>query len=120
MMLRNLRAAILTTAALAAALIAVGCGQSKPSGTANQPKDKASATASAADSGWWCIEHGVPEAECSICSSKAAAQFKAKGDWCAEHNRAESQCFICNPKRAEKYVALYEAKVGKKPPKPTE
>ncbi len=67
-------------------------------------------------SGWWCKEHGIPEEECSMCSAKAAAEFKAKGDWCEEHNRAESQCFKCDPKRAEKYAKLYEAKYGKQPP----
>ena len=34
-----------------------------------------------------------------------------------EHNRAESQCFKCDPSRAEKFVKLYEAKFGTKPPK---
>ncbi len=67
-------------------------------------------------SGWWCVEHGIPEEECSMCSAKAADDFKAKGDWCEEHNRAESQCFICDPSRAEKYTRLYEAKFGHAPP----
>ena len=71
-------------------------------------------------SGWWCVEHGIPEEECSMCSAKAAAAFKEKDDWCEEHNRAESQCFKCDPTRAEKYAKLYEAKFGEKPPKPTE
>ena len=71
-------------------------------------------------SGWWCAEHGVPEKECSVCSSSAAEKFKAKGDWCEEHNRAESQCFKCDPSRAEKYAKLYEAKFGKAPPKANE
>ena len=70
--------------------------------------------------GWWCVEHGIPEEECSMCSSKAADDFKAKGDWCEEHNRAESQCFQCDPSRAEKFVKLYEAKFGEKPPQPSE
>jgi hypothetical protein len=67
-------------------------------------------------SGWWCAEHGVPEEECSMCSSTAAADFKAKGDWCETHNRAHSQCFVCDPSQAEKFVKLYEAKFGTKPP----
>ena len=65
-------------------------------------------------------EHGVPEEECSLCSTKAAAKFKENGDGCDEHNRAESQCFQCDPSRAEKFAKLYEAKFGEKPPKPTE
>lgn len=74
----------------------------------------------AAHAGWWCVEHGIPEADCSLCSAQAAAQCREKGDWCEEHNRAESQCFICDPSRAEKFAALYEARIGEKPPKPTE
>ncbi len=67
-------------------------------------------------SGWWCDEHGVPEAECSMCSGKVAAEFKKKGDWCDLHDRAKSQCFICDPSLAAKYAARYEAKYGKQPP----
>ncbi|MDA1017315.1 MAG: RND transporter [Planctomycetota bacterium] len=73
-----------------------------------------------AHSGWWCVEHGVPEGECSRCDSSLIAGFKAKGDWCEKHDLPESQCFKCDPKRAEKYIARYEAKYGKKPPEPTE
>lgn len=69
--------------------------------------------------GWWCDEHGIPEAECSMCAPKVAAAFKAKGDWCDKHDRALSQCFICNPKLKEKFAAMYRAKYGKEPP-PTE
>ncbi|MDR1142160.1 MAG: hypothetical protein LBL62_10740 [Planctomycetaceae bacterium] len=65
----------------------------------------------------WCIEHELPEKDCSLCNSKVAAEFKKNGDWCKEHNRAESQCFICDPSRKEKFVAQYEAQYGKKPPK---
>jgi|GEM_PF-1046843 len=67
-------------------------------------------------SGWWCGEHGLPEAECSLCNSKVAAAFKAKGDWCDEHDRAKSQCFKCDPKLREKFAAVYRAKEGKEPP----
>jgi hypothetical protein len=69
-------------------------------------------------SSWWCDEHGVPEAECSMCSAKVAAAFKKKGDWCEKHDRAKSQCFICDPSLEAKYAARYEAKYGKKPPIP--
>jgi cobalt-zinc-cadmium efflux system membrane fusion protein len=101
---------------LVVTLVVIGCAQKGTPGAPGQ----SSATALGDQSGWWCNEHGVPEEECSICSSKAAADFKKKGDWCKEHNRAESQCFLCSPARADKYAALYEAKFGKKPPKPTE
>ena len=66
--------------------------------------------------GWWCVEHGIPEDDCSLCSSTAAKKFKEKGDWCETHNRAESQCFKCDPERAKKFAKLYEAKVGRAPP----
>src|SRR5688572_12929456 len=66
--------------------------------------------------GWWCDEHGVPEAECALCNSKLVADFKAKGDWCDMHSRPDSQCFACNPELETKYSQLFEAKAGKKPP----
>jgi len=99
-----------------------GCADVKPA--ANKPAgsnvagtNTATSTATADNhSGWWCAEHGIPEEQCSMCSSKAAADCKAKGDWCEEHNRAESQCFICDPSRAESFAKLYEAKYGEKPP----
>jgi cobalt-zinc-cadmium efflux system membrane fusion protein len=70
------------------------------------------------ESAWWCIEHGIPEAICSMCDSKVAADLQKKGDWCKEHDRAESQCFICNPELETKFAAQFEAKFGRKPPKP--
>jgi len=109
-----------------AVLVLTGCGQ--------QPSDQGAAQVAAesheghshaeGDShdhgGWWCVEHGVPEEECSMCSAKAADACKAKGDWCEEHNRAESQCFKCDPSRAEKFAKLYAAKFGHQPPQPIE
>ncbi|MBS0205789.1 MAG: RND transporter [Planctomycetes bacterium] len=71
-----------------------------------------------AHDGWWCNEHGVPEAECALCNSRIAADFQKKGDWCKEHDRPDSQCFICHPEKLDAYAARYEAKFGKKPPKP--
>ena len=100
---------------LAVSLMTIGCGQADKTagGSAKTPKANDHSL-------WWCVEHGIPEEDCSMCSAKAAAQFKAEGDWCKQHDRAESQCFICNPERAKTFAALYEAKYGKKPPKPTE
>ncbi len=68
--------------------------------------------------GWWCDEHGVPEEVCALCNAKLVADFKAKGDWCKEHDRPDSQCFICHPEKEAEFAAQYEAKYGKKPPKP--
>jgi hypothetical protein len=70
--------------------------------------------------GWWCDEHGVPEAECALCNPKLVESFKAKGDWCEKHDRPNSQCFACNPQKEAEFAALYEAKAGRKPPKPSE
>src|SRR5947209_2106583 len=104
---------------------AVGCGQT--GGKEGEAKDtnqahpgRVAEKAKGDDhSGWWCPEHGVPEAVCGQCSPKAAAEFKKKGDWCDRHDRPDSQCFICHPELKEKFAALYRAKYGKEPP-PTE
>ena len=68
--------------------------------------------------GWWCDEHGVPEEVCAQCNAKLVADFKAKNDWCDKHNRPDSQCFVCHPEKEAEFAELYEAKFGKKPPKP--
>lgn len=90
-----------------------GC-QRQPDSVAQTPAP--SSNTSHSHSGWWCPEHGIPEEICTLCSAKAAADFKAKGDWCVEHNRAASQCFKCDPQRAQKFAKLYEAKYGRQPP----
>ena len=111
---------------VAFAVAAVGCKQSSDNGSGGDTSNVSAVDNGHADAdghdhgGWWCVEHGVPEEDCSICSSDAAAKFKEKGDWCDEHNRAESQCFECDPARAEKFARLYEAKFGHKPPAPKE
>ncbi|GIW98905.1 MAG: hypothetical protein KatS3mg111_2238 [Pirellulaceae bacterium] len=116
----------LLSALVAVAVMVVGCNQSSENGSASDTSnvtavDHGHSDADGHDHGsWWCVEHGIPEEECSMCSSKAAAKFKEQGDWCEEHNRAESQCFICDPSRAEKFAKLYEAKFGHKPPAPKE
>lgn len=97
-----------------------GCGQEAPK--ADQPKPgatgKGTGAAKKADdhSHWWCAEHGIPEEECSMCSTKVAKACKANGDWCEKHDRAKSQCFICDPTLKEKFAAKYRAKYGKEPP----
>jgi len=117
-------------AVLAIAFLA-GCDQSRTAvpeaGSTGSGDDHAIHTAAsetnatAGDrSGWWCVEHGIPEDVCSMCSSKVAADFQRKGDWCEEHNRAKSQCFHCDPALEQRFAAQYEAKYGKQPPKPIE
>lgn len=111
MLRRNLVAvAVLVVAGIAL----IGCGKTEPAATpVAQTKE-----AKGAHDGWWCDEHGVPEEVCTRCNSKLVAGFKAKGDWCKKHNRPDSQCFICHPEKEAEFVAQYEAKYGKKPPKP--
>jgi hypothetical protein len=118
---RTLQALVMFPLFAALAMLGAGCGSQlgPPKGTSKGTGGPGVAS-SDDDSGWWCVEHGVPEEECSMCSTKMAAEFKKKGDWCKEHDRAESQCFICNPDRSEKFASRYEAKFGKKPPVPDE
>lgn len=95
-----------------------GCGKSGT--TADTPVVVAKATDESHVHGeWWCDEHGVPEEVCAQCSAEVAEKLKAKGDWCKEHDRPDSQCFICHPEKEAEFAALYEAKYGKKPPKPS-
>lgn len=113
---------LFAAAGLLAVVLVVGC---------NQPADVAKAGKAdkivsgqgdghAHDhSGWWCDEHGVPEAECSMCSKKAYKEFQAKGDICDKHpDRAKSQCFLCNPGLKAEFAKKYKAKEGKEPPEP--
>ncbi len=93
----------------------VGCGQTDKSDQA-RGKDSQPDSKKDDDHGWWCKEHGMPEAECAQCNAELAAKLKAKGDWCEIHDRPESQCFVCNPKLKEVAARKYRAKFGKEPP----
>jgi hypothetical protein len=115
---------VLATVVLSMTGFVAGCGSG---GNPDAASDTAAAVAETGDhdhggahDGWWCVEHGVPEEECTRCDSSLIAAFKEKGDWCEEHDLPESQCFKCSPKRAEKFVARYVAKYGEEPPAPTE
>jgi hypothetical protein len=99
---------------MGAALLLSGCGAEVE--LTSEPVEPVTNTVVDDHSGWWCNAHGIPEDQCSMCSAKAAKEFKADGDWCEEHNRAESQCFKCDASRADKFANLYEAKFGKQPP----
>ena len=119
----NFKYALSMVPMLAAVAILSGCGQSAEEPTQPAQTITDSESSEAGDnkhSGWWCVEHGIPEEDCGMCSTKLAAEFQKNGDWCKEHDRPESQCFICNPELETQFAALYEAKYGKKPPKPTE
>ena len=97
-----------------------GCGKSpeKSPAAAGQAKTATATIEGHTHDGWWCNEHGVPEEVCAQCNAKLVADFKAKGDWCKEHDRPDSQCFVCHPEKEAEFAAPYEAKYGKKPPKP--
>ncbi len=114
------RAVSLSVVALGALAVA-GCGGAGAKGPDAAKSATPAADSSAGDAcavAGWCTEHGVPEEICAQCNAKVAAEYKQKGDWCKEHSRPESQCFLCNPKLEAKFAAEYEAKYGKKPPKP--
>ena len=120
-MRQMMEASFLTALLLGSTAFVTGCSQKAgPAGdqAATQAEPAAVETVVDDHSGWWCAEHGVPEEECTLCSSQAAERAQAKGDWCEEHDRAESQCFICHPDLEAKFAARYEAKYGKKPPAP--
>lgn len=109
----------------AIALVGVlGCGQTTSGPDTSQVADASHGEhgheGEPMHGGWWCYEHGVPEEQCAMCDAKLASELREQGDWCEEHNRPESLCFKCDPSRAEKFVALYEAKFGEKPPAATE
>lgn len=116
MSLRNLFA---VTALVIIAASFTACGKTDKS-AATTDGGKEVAVEGHSHGGYWCDEHGMPEEVCAQCSAKLAADFKAKGDWCEKHNRPESQCFICHPEKETEFAALYEAKFGEKPPKPTD
>src|SRR5262249_2697502 len=99
---------------IAMAAFAIGCNKTDKGAASAQPPAKGDTP----HDDWWCAEHGIPEAVCSMCSRTAADEFKKKGDWCKEHNRAKSQCFKCDPKLKEKFAADYRARYGKEPPEP--
>jgi cobalt-zinc-cadmium efflux system membrane fusion protein len=101
-------------------LTVAGCGMSPEKSPTVAAPTKATASEGHSHDGWWCDEHGVPEDVCAQCNAKLVADFKSKGDWCKEHERPESQCFICHPEKEDEFAARYEAKYGKKPPKPHE
>jgi hypothetical protein len=103
-----------------AALGLTGCGVESTTTIPAPTKAGQGNTVGGDHSGWWCVEHGIPEEECGMCNAKLSAEFRAKGDWCEEHTRPDSQCFHCHPENAARYAALYEQKYGEKPPAPTD
>lgn len=113
----SIKNAMLLSALLVAASGVVGCGKSADKSVAVTAAAPPVAGDAHSHEGWWCNEHGVPEEVCAQCSTKIAADFKAKGDWCKKHDRPESQCFICHPEKEAEFAAVYQAKYGTEPPK---
>jgi len=116
-MVKNL---LLSSAFVLGLVLMVGCGKPAEPVAQNTTEKKVEKKDDTKHDGWWCDEHGVQEADCSMCSSKVAKKFKEKGDWCKLHDRAQSQCFICDPKLKDTFAAQYVAKYGKQPPEPEE
>lgn len=110
----------------------IGCADSKtdsqpdkgdgksgsPVAKANQPSGKSDHKEEHTLDGFWCADHGLPEEECWKCNQVFCDQCEKKGDWCKEHLRPKSQCFKCDPALIDKWAKVYEAKTGKKAPKP--
>jgi cobalt-zinc-cadmium efflux system membrane fusion protein len=105
-------------AGLLFATFSLGCGRSESQPASGDAKGETVSQTAGDHSGWWCVEHGVPESVCGLCDSKLAAEMQKKGDWCREHDRPDSQCFACHPDLEAQFAAQYEAKYGTKPPKP--
>ncbi len=105
----------------AVTLLAMGCTQ--PASTPSKVAETKATTATTKPeeapkpnhSGYWCKEHGMPEAVCDLCDDDYKEAEKAKGNWC-EHKRVKSSCFKCNPGLKEKFAADYKAKTGKVAP----
>lgn len=114
-----LRRCLMLAPMLSIALV-IGCGGDASTDSGNSATEEQVESgeehAGHNHNGWWCTEHGVPEAECALCDSKVAAEFQKKGDWCKEHNRPDSQCFECHPELQNQFASLYEAKFGEKAP----
>ena len=72
--------------ALTAFLLIVGCDsksathEKKSVPTEKQPETPATDAKSGEGHDWWCDEHGVKEAECSMCSVKVAKERKRNGE----------------------------------------
>ena len=108
---------MVATVALCAGGCTQGEGKNAQKSDGAQARTKKNADETSKHGEWWCDEHGIPEAECSMCSKKVADACKAKGDWCEKHDRAKSQCFKCDPSLKAKYDAIYRDHFkGKEPP----
>ena len=102
-----MRTAALYLALLAVSFAAVGCG-SKDAATHDEVRapenaappsgeGHAAATVVPGSHEDWCVEHEVPETQCTRCDASLIPAFQASGDWDAEHGLPKSQCRTCDP-----------------------
>ncbi len=78
-------------------LIAAILGMSCTRETGNSAPTTMESTASGNVEIDWCVEHRVPESECTRCTPALISVYKEKQDWCAGHDLPESHCYLCNP-----------------------
>ena len=78
-------------------ILVAACGGTPTPAPAPEPAQHASKDAVPGSHEDWCVEHAVPESQCTRCDASLVAAFKATGDWCPEHGLPESQCLECNP-----------------------
>jgi hypothetical protein len=102
---------LLMSALLAVLVVSAGCGaretatEAAQTGTteaakpASPPQGEGHAAAGVVPGSYedWCVEHGVPESQCTRCDPSLIPAFQAANDWCAEHGLPMSQCTIHNP-----------------------
>lgn len=97
-----------TIATVALLLGVAGCGggtrsQATPSSAADTaarpPSGEGHAAASVVPGSYedWCVEHGVPESQCTRCNPSLIPAFQAANDWDPEHGLPMSQCTIHDP-----------------------
>ncbi len=71
---------------------------SEASVTGHENHDHGSHDLETTSSGDWCVEHRVPESQCTLCNPTMVEKFRKAGDWCSEHDLPESHCRLCNPR----------------------
>jgi hypothetical protein len=92
--------------ALSLVLLLGACGKAKDSAREGATKTEVAKTEGAGHAPKdavpgshedWCVEHAVPESQCTRCDPSLAAAFKATGDWCEEHGLPTSHDRKHNP-----------------------
>lgn len=83
--------------AIPSLILLSACGGTTAPAPAPEPAQHAAADAVPGSHEDWCVEHAVPESQCTRCDPSLVAAFKATSDWCPEHGLPESQCLECNP-----------------------